>query len=358
MELKKFFGLARVETLQGVVTVDGDAELTFWTLRRASVAGVCAGAVAVAAAFLACVGADPPAPVPVDPRTVASDGGVPALDPDAAPSLYCPLNCLPPAIEGWTGPSAVYEGPYGSKPSSCPPLYTQKEIETHDDLLGAPPAECLCGSGTVQGASCIVKVESHLTKDCGGKAPDPQFVTIPGTACAAKDAGALALAAAPGVLDGGSCSFNVTRVFPEPSYGKAAIACQLPQFASCAERADCVATPIPAAPYTRLCIHRVGEQSCPSLDYAVRFVEYLSFTEGRTCTCTGTVAGSCANAPVYYSNGDCTGTAQPGGECGPGANSVSLAQMGPTNLSCVNVLTLGGAGGVTLKDPVTFCCNR
>ena len=97
----------------------------------------------------------------------------------------------------------------------------------------------------------------------------------------------------------GTCGYGAPSVTkPAPAFGKETVSCGLPQAAAtCENRADCVATPIPEAPFTRLCIHKDGDELCPSADYGVRFLTYKNIDDQRAC------------------NSDCAGTAT-GGTCG------------------------------------------
>jgi hypothetical protein len=324
----------------------------------------------------ACVGSDPApsSPSGVDGGTPATSSGGPttgdagSLSPDAAPPAGCPLNCLPPAPAGWKGPSAVYDGDPSNKPAKCPPLYTQLEVEGHQGLVGAD-AQCSCGTATFAGQTCTVEVRTYAKTGCT-TGEVIESVTLPKVdACAtanfAGGSGSLKVFAPTYVQ--GTCTFpSPTKTVPAETYEKMNVACGLPQNATCENRADCVATPIPEAPFSRLCISQVGEHQCPSADYSVGFVVYKSKTDDRGCTaCTGTPTGSCgtkygfASGPIECS----TPTTAPAtnnadGTCASNGNSyVNLRALAPTNLTCTPT---GGTASGTIKsiDPVTFCCNK
>lgn len=249
------------------------------------------GAILVAAA---CVG-DDPAP------SVGSGGNDGSLSPDALPSQNCPLECLPPAPAGWTGPSAVYDGPQQDKPAACP---TPGVVAT---VINAPVV----------------------------------------------------------VLDGGTCTYPAaTKTLFDPAFEKVNVACGLTQIAACPERADCISTPAPA--FGRLCIHKQGEELCPSEDYPVRFVAYAGIRDERECApCTGSPrGGNCGDASTYrFMTAGCqtnTGTDRAFGACIPfptSDRSVDLSRYAPQDVECP--AHQGGAvGGATSTDPVTFCCTR
>jgi len=142
------------------------------------------------------------------------------------------------------------------------------------------------------------------------------------------------------------------------------VICGLPQLAVCTGRADCAVSPVPDAPFTRLCIHKPGNESCPSADYAKRFVVYTSVNDARDCSaCTGTtIDGGCGknwgtgatcdttNPPVAHTIRTCVDPSTEG-------YVVNLAAMGPKDIGCV---ATGGEpiGTVTNEDAVTICCNK
>src|SRR5207244_1320522 len=139
------------------------------------------------------------------------DSGAPPPVEDAAsndsiaPSLNCPLGCLPPAPAGWTGPSAIYDGAYGQKPTACPPLYTQKEREGNDGVV-AGAATCSCGIGTPQGVKCQVSVSSYPMLKCGGTAVSVTKET-PATACVDRAASTASMIVQQPTLVPGTCTF-------------------------------------------------------------------------------------------------------------------------------------------------------
>lgn len=320
------------------------------------------GLVTVLAAVNGCVG-DDPVGASSSPSTSSSSGGAADgsanLDPDAAPSLNCPLGCLPPAAAGWTGPSAVYDGPTATKPASCPAQYTQKELEGHQGMsVGA--TTCDCGSGSGSNVTCAVTVSKHTVKTCGGTGAVSTINVPTATPCVPTLTNG-STRVGPAVLSG-SCTYAATKVSgPAPAFVKENVACGLPQAApSCAAQANCVATPIPDQPFTRLCIHKAGAEKCPSLDYAARFVIYKSVTDDRSCTCTAAPDGKCdANFKFYGDIADCSSSGQFAmlGSC-PQSVAISLAPLAPTGVTCGAGTFSGSAGAVKDVDPVTFCCNK
>jgi hypothetical protein len=301
----------------------------------------------------------------------SEEGGVPAQDAgdvdvdvagDAiAPSLNCPLGCLPPAPAGWTGPSAVYEGTVTEKPAACPPVYTQKERDANDGVTPGA-ASCACGSGTVQGLKCTVVMSSYSALKCGGTKTDATIDTSV-IKCVDRPAASFGFEIATPVLSAGSCSYpNAKITSAAPTFARAAVACGLPQYASCSERADCVASPIPAAPFTRLCIHKAGDQPCPSADYAARFTVFEGVADARACTCSAVPYGaSCGSLLDFYSGAGCTGSPNSSntGVCATNALSADISGLAAFSKGCDGAKVQSSVtGGVSLVDPVTFCCNK
>lgn len=288
--------------------------------------------------------------------TDGGDGGVPDLLPDAAPPLGCPLGCLPPAAAGWTGPSAVYDGANETKPAGCPTQYTLKEVDAHRGMT-VGTTTCDCGSGTNSGAKCTANVENHALSDCSDTVVATK-VDVPSATCTNKTGAYIKVNGA--TLARGSCTHAQAKVSgPAPALATADIACGLPQNAVCSQRADCVATPLPDAPFTRLCIHKSGVESCPSLDYAVRFVGYKSTTDERACTCSGNPAGgACGTALAFAKSTNCPlgGVAGDFTTCSV-AGSVAIGGLAPSGITCA-AGTPASTGTVKDAEPVTFCCNK
>jgi len=327
-------------------------------------------------AYFGCVGDEPTAMTAVqdagtstpeqDATTGTSDSGKPDLDPDAAPPAGCPLGCLPPAPNGWTGPSAVYDGDPATKPADCPALYTQPEVEGHQGLA-ADPAQCSCGAPAFQGSFCSADVEGWPQAGCNTGTPLLEG-TVTSTACLVSTNGTSAyVRVATPTITRGTCTYpSAQKTVPSPTFQKANIACGLPQRGTCESRTDCTAAPLPAAPFTRLCIHKTGDESCPSADYANRFVVFTDVSDDRSCdACTGTTAnGSCGSAWGKSNAAACMNGPAPTdlaanacvGHSGIGMR-VNIAAMAPTGITCTPT---GGApiGTATSTAPVTFCCNK
>ncbi len=317
------------------------------------------GGVATIAALgvLACTGEDP------RPVVEVTDAGG-TLSADAAPSLGCPLGCLPPAPPGWKGPSAVYDGPADVNPQ-CEGFFGLREVEALEGAKGDETA-CSCGEANATGFSCKGTVRRYATTGCGGA---PSQVEIPGAGACVELKSFMSADFA--FVPDTQCVV-ATKEGPRPpvTYAKRAVACGLTQVASCTGRADCTATPLPLVqPFTRLCLHQEGETLCPSADYAVRFVEHRSVKDDRTCNpCVAAGQGGSCTFEVFAQNSaDCndlsgpvtspvnTATCQPSGTP---AMQVQPVQVTDKPKCVVDPMTGKPSGTVTPTEPVTFCCNR
>jgi len=298
-----------------------------------------------------------------------SDGGVPPIAPDAAPPLGCPAQCLPSAPAGWKGPSAVYDGAPATKPAACPALYSEKLVDgAHQALANIPAASCGCGAAEFTGAKCSIAVAYYPSNNCSDALPVGDFMSIPGKTCSATAGVYQSFKIdGPATLTRGTCAFPFpTKTVTPPTFDKVNVACALPQDVACADRVGCVATPTPDPPFTRLCIHRDGDESCPSLDYAVRFVTHKSIVEGRTCTgCTGTTSqGTCGTTFDLSSTANCSVATGPAdltlGVCRAITSShINVADIAASGIVCSPAAGSATAGGtVTSAEPVTFCCNK
>lgn len=329
------------------------------------------------AVTVACVGGDPQTSSPTngtdaglpdvvgsppDPAVDASDGG--SLAPDAAPSKNCPLGCLPPAPQGWTGPSAIYDGPFGTAPADCPATYTLAEVLAKRDIETAATT-CACGTPQFTGGNCNYTVTYYTGTGCQFGAD----TTVRGSGTCIQHLGTAIKVIDPTLTTSGTCSFpNPVATKPDPVPAKATKACGLPQAASCStERPDCAATPLPAAPFTRLCIHKDGDVDCPSEDYAVKILGYKDVTDDRACTaCAGIAAGGVCATVFGWSN-DIACAAPAGTQRGTGTSASAncyttegsrLTLYTPTGMSCNVSANSTPTGAVTPKDPVTFCCAK
>ncbi len=225
----------------------------------------------------------------------------------------------------------------------------------------APPAVCSCGEPAFADQKCSVTVENWSTSACSGAAPPGKAEgTVPGNTCFEKRGTGAYIKFLPGVFSA-TCSFpSPTTTRPDPTYDRLNVACGLPQVGSCSGRPDCTATPLPEAPFGRLCIHKDGDVACPSEDYAARFLAYRGVVDERSCTpCTGKARGTCGTSPKVSSSDICASgnvDAQVGA-CQTAGSFLNIAGMGVVSAACE---AQGGApaGQVTDKDPITFCCNR
>jgi hypothetical protein len=296
-------------------------------------------------------------------------GTVPDLAPDAAAPRLCPLGCLPPAPGGWTGPTAVFDGPLAEKPPACPTPYTVREADGYHGIR-SEPAACSCGTPVVTGTTCTVDMNTHVSADCTDSDPMVQNFSVLSFPCLGEGTTSsnhvkftnLVLA------NRGSCQYpNRVSDIPSP-IDKAVVACGLPQSAACDTRADCVAAPVPQLPYTRLCLHAPGALPCPSFDYAARFVTSDGVDDDRSCDfggCVGTpTGGTCGTFFGRDTTAACPGAGAPmtlsNSSCVPGqAGSVfNVRGFMPVGIVC-NAGTATPRGAAKAAGILTtFCCNR
>lgn len=351
-------------------------------MKRFTVAVVCLSGCIVGPACQSIVGIEDRVEAAADDAGATSDGGpsgddasiadagckstdTTCRDPDAAPSLKCPQDCLPPAPTGWSGPSALFDGAESAKPASCPAAYPTKVVESHKDV-NAAQATCDCGGPVVSGRFCKAAVHTYPIA-CDKFASDIGTVTT--TQCLVGPANDdYSFKVDPPVLVPGTCNYpNAKTTLPPVSFAKVEVACALAQTTACATRPDCVATPAPDQPFGHVCIHKDGELACPSDDYPVRIIAYQKVDDTRGCTaCTSTPSGGACgtNWGTRAKVADCSNVNAPtdkvAGGCYqypiPGA-VIDIAAMAPTDGTCT---PSGGApsGVASSVQPVTYCCNQ
>lgn len=304
-------------------------------------------------ALLACTG-DAPTQFP------SSDGGDGGAGPSSSGAAgLCPLGCLPIAPEGWTGPSAVYDGAPRPSPPPCGGVYTLAEV-VRFGLGETEEGTCGCSSSTPENAGCAVELSYWPSNDCSGP---PSVSTFLGNAPCRGVSGLGNSRRASLATPTGSCSTpTVKSTTPPPNLQREVASCGLSQAASCPERPDCTATPLPLPePFNRLCIHRDGDVACPHPDYAVRSVVY-EVVDTRECTCKTELEVDCASAGLgVHPTSECSSAPPPrltAGECHMG-NGVFLKPV-PSPLASPTkcVVTAEKTGAVTGAAPVTFCCSK
>ena len=247
----------------------------------------------------------------------------------------------------------MYDGAVAGKPADCPQPYTLKEVDLTRGAT-ASAATCTCAPGTPSGASCSAAWAGHAASGCG----DPAFFEgDTGDACAAIEHTSTVSYFKPSVtadFTNAVCAFSApSKTLPAVAFDAATVACGLPQVATCESRPDCAAVPAAGAQYTRLCVHKPGDVSCPSADYGVRFVSYHAVDDQRGCSdCSGAATGTCD--VVLTNTPGCVG----GAVIAPDA-CVPYKAYGrsyPNYSTCAG--TSAGNGAVADADPETFCCNK
>ena len=325
---------------------------TMW--RAAAAATALLGSIAACAAFGA------------DSEPAAAGGGDAGdagdLAPNALPSLNCPAGCLPPAPPGWTGPAAVYDGPFAAHPPACPAAYGRLDLTAHGGV-DAGSAICTCGTAAPV-VTCTVVVSRSAAPDCSN--PSTATLTLgptKGAICIGEGATSFLRVSTP-VLDAGCVFPDASTVKPPPSYARSSVACGIVAEVACPSRADCTTTQPPDAPFGQICIHTAGDVACPSADYSHKLVAYRGLADTRDCS-------KCAAAPSAVSCGTSFLTSGDGCDGGTasstfdtcfartmvGSVSIDPGGLRPQQGTCG--ATTGGqpAGAAQSTGPVTFCCN-
>ncbi len=319
------------------------------------------------------------------------DGLTDCADPDCQTAGYECVS-LP---DGWSGPVAAHEGPFGDSPPACGGQYPTVEINAFD----APnqPANCAaCTCSTPTGAACGLPVNCEETGSCPGVIPenaglyrglslwtaagctgtgawsfpvstscqsfgltagDPPEAPLSVEATAPAVTGGSCLPAGGGTLGGDPWSLRVRGC------GSASL-----DGGGCVGTSTCL-PPAGSAFDRGVCVYRDGDHACPSPFDAKRTL-YRSFVDERVCTACSCGAASgieCAGDKVdVWAAGGCTGSpfvtvTDPGTTCtdaNPGLTvSFRYTPGTPTGGSCP---PSGGqsTGTATATDPVTFCCKN
>lgn len=320
-----------------------------------------AGVVVALAAVFACTGSDPDV-AGVDGGSGTSSGS--ASDAAGAAgdggTTQCPLNCLPLPPEGWKGPSATYDGDPGKLPT-CSDQYPREEIKAAYHL---PPLEahtCSCSQPTAPATvSCTFDVVKYGSADCQTASMGSH--TLTGECAESPSGGQKFMVFNPHALPFTCAPSELTEKKPEKTYDRGFVACGVAARNECTGRPDCTAAPasLPAGGFSRLCIHRAGEQSCPA-QYPDKTVVARDYTDDRTCSpCSATPAATCAASVFTYSTftaGSCGGS---GSQVNVGDCTLNAAGLGMANATAVACKVDGGVatGGIAPVDVTTFCCAR
>jgi hypothetical protein len=300
----------------------------------------------------------------LDGKDNDGDALVDCADPDCGA-----VRCAPAVPRGWSGPALFYRGPTSAMAPSCP-AGTSVVSEANAGLV-APPAVCTpCDCSVPSGGTCgAATATSYDSQVCDGGVE----AQLSGAGCKSFSVGDKtnsALGAVIPVTSPGACEVvgTATATLPEPSWSERTLLCALGALGGgCAAGEVCVAAP--AAPFEALvCIHRAGEEPCPSGPYATPFVTFSGWQEGRSCTpCgCGTPAGAtCGGTTKIYVGTGCTTLAtevpHDGATCKPWSTSTpfnSYAFVGdkaPNGGACPKT-GAEPAGAVAPTGATTVCC--
>lgn len=283
------------------------------------------------------------------------------------PSKGCPKDCLPVAPAGWKGPSAFYDGPAATKPTSCPTGYTEMEAEAHQGMTAAA-ASCDCGAFKITGRRCTATFLTYTNAGC--TAGEMALAKLSGCSTNGDlDIGVHYKLSVP-VATNGTCSYpNAKTTAPAPAYAKVNVTCSFKTPTVCSpERSDCVATPPPSdAAFGRLCIFKEGPAQCASEDYPAKFTAYKNVSDTRSCTaCAGTAnAATCGSQYGFRgSELDCPNAPAPTthntNACytwGGGGKVIDTLGFQPLSGTCALNAPSTPTGTATSIDEVTYCCN-
>lgn len=324
------------------------------------------------------------------------DGKIDCEDPDC--QAY---ECVESVPVGWGSPGyvAVYEGAAGQSPPDCP-SDMPTEVYAGNATPNAQPASCApCGCAPPTGQECQFTATSDLNpksgiqpmqvgnQPCGTAAtqlnplsvPDPPWggacfhaESLPGgQTCLGAPCNTSVQSAVP-VVQGGTCMpTGGTATKPPATWALGALACHgSKQGGGCPSAQVCL--PKPANPFKpRVCIEKPGDIECPmGSAFSKKSVYYDGLDDSRDCTgcnCGSPSGGSCEVTLTLYNDqavGVCTNPVGSfkAGQCfnlsgNPGIYGYTDAvTKAPSGSTCQPTLTTMPVGGVSPKNPTTFCC--
>lgn len=306
-------------------------------------------------------------------------------------SLY---TCVSAAPSGWQGPVALYDG---TAPPNCLQsggYPTQKQAAKSGlDGGNAQCPTCSCGSPT--GVSCSADLVFFSASDCGagscwgnGAGCGASAITATSGQCkqvafchldggATKPAGALFT----NLVGSGTCASSSAgqKQVPTPTWKNSVLACgDAPTTGKGCGSSMCL--PKPAAPFSEICIYKVGDVACTA-PFTTKKLVHQNFQDDRDCSaCScGSLSGvTCSGASVeFYTNDFCTAGLQTttsalqcaaiGTDPDPAPPLAQCNNLGADTRSAKLVATPSGGGNcppaggkvtgaATPTDPITFCC--
>jgi hypothetical protein len=263
-------------------------------------------------------------------------------------------DCVETPPPGWSGPVLFALVASTAAQPSCPTGLPSRRA-LHEGL-DVEPAACGC-SCTTPGVFCGAFRIRTSNGSCAGGGTSAGLLAQ-GECITVSETGIFRLEApAPNIV--GTCSPQPTVSAPPVSWQGAAIACGGATEAC----AGGVCLPERAAPFDALCIHRDGDEPCPTSGrFTERSVVHGGADDTRGCSaCTcGAASGSCLGR-VDFRTGSCAGsivgTAMPGA-CTSGSISPSHAVIaGASSPGSCPPASVGPTGTITPAEPVTFCCE-
>lgn len=343
---------------------------------------------------------------PVEDCFTAGDeddnGTADCADPACAPDLEC-VDAIP---VGWGtyGYVTLFRGSPSADPE-CPPGTTMEVYAGNGNLLNAD-AECTsCSCGAPMGQGCAflpgpapgddfdpgkAGLQPFYTRNtpCGMNATAQTTLTVPdawdltcsdldsatgGQTCSTLPCNTSVQAQAASVTPGTCTPGGGLPSGGDPSWGEGVKACRsVANLQGCDSGLTCV--PRPPTPYEpRVCIGKVGDQTCPAGAFTLRSEAFGGFDDSRDCsdcTCGASTGGTCKITLSLYddaTNAECVADATPiatveSGTCANLSGNPAITWRSaevttlPSGGSCA--VTGGGvpSGEVTPSSPTTFCC--
>jgi hypothetical protein len=274
-------------------------------------------------------------------------------------SCVAGADCHEQPPPGWSGPVALYEGPWG-QPPACPGEYPVAARQGNRGPSAAP-AVCSACTCTAPLVSCTAGgLTGYAKTTCNGQSTDAPvtpdhcftFPWAPGWANAfhqgTPQGGMASCAPDGGVADPPALTWSATTLACAPS-SPATV---------CSSGALCA--PPPPAPFApHWCIWRDGAATCPSTYPVAHVWDDPQDDRGCTSCLCGSITGSCTVTTLLYTDVDCQNQAATveAGQCtqASGIQSALVLVSYSGQASCD---PSGGdpTGGVQAKPAVTVCC--
>ena len=270
--------------------------------------------------------------------------------------------CVDETPAGWTGPLALYEGPFAESPPGC---FGDWGDDAGAFFVGFDPGvmTCECACGPAQNIVCNSPATlCYTTQFCNTLCTQTVSIPASGACTNIPFSGDWVGMQSPPPNDPGSCTAQANHRLATAGFALKAQACDGATTTSEGCGAGTVCAPRPTASFERLCIAQPGDVECPAGGFAEKNLVHTGFEDSRDC-------GPCSCEPATSTCGGDVTLAQdfqsvpcgaavvsiPAGGCGQkGSSNQAIYDPDPSG-SCA---PSGGApsGSVTTNGTVTFCC--